>query len=392
MRLASNCPAAPPTSIGRMAPVPRLEARALELLALAGEPDLDRVLQRIVATARTLVGARYGALGVPDGRGGFARFVTGGIPEARARQIGHLPRVHGVLGALLEDARPIVLADIRRHPRFAYYPAQHPVMTDFLGVPVRHRGEVLGNLFLAGKRSGRFLAADRRTVETLAAYAGVAIANARLYASAQELAVIQERQRLARELHDAASQTLFSLVYEARAAALGAATGEPVGEALRRIEHRAGEALQEMRGLVHALRPKSLERDGLPTTLRDLADALSRAHLAEITTDIDDAAQLPLDHEHQLLRIAQEALNNALRHGAGAPVTVALQRHRGAVELRVRDGGPGYDPAALPRTMRTMGLATMRERAEAIGARLEIGAVAGDGVTVTVRVPVPRRR
>jgi GAF domain-containing protein len=199
------------------------------------------------------VAARYAALGVPDGRGGFARFITAGISEKRAAQIGELPRVHGVLGALLESG-PILLRDIRAHPRFSYYPQHHPVMTDFLGVPITHRGEVLGNIFLSGSRSGRFTAGDRRAVESLARIAGVAIANADLYTGAHELAVAEERTRVARELHDAASQRLFSLVYEARAAAMRAHHPDDAA-AFARLEQRASETLHELRGLVFALRP-----------------------------------------------------------------------------------------------------------------------------------------
>src|SRR5207302_854742 len=229
---------------------------------------------------------------------------------------------HGVLGALLEEG-PIVLRDIRRHPRFSYFPAHHPLMTDFLGVPITHRNAVLGNLFLSGSRNGRFTARDRRTVETLAAYAGVAIANADLYARAQELAVVEERTRVARELHDAASQRLFSLVYEARAAGLRATDPGSVA-ALARIEGRAAEALQELRGLVLALRPKSLERDGLAVTLRDHVDALRRTHALDVTLEVDADLGLPLDHEHAVLRIAQEAIHNVVKHAAGAPATVRL--------------------------------------------------------------------
>src|SRR5215831_9724003 len=257
-----------------------MDRRTLELLAIDEDLDLDKVLDRVLRTARAAVGARYGALGVPDGRGGFARFLTVGIPEKKASLIGDLPRVHGVLGELLNSG-PIRLPDITRHPRFGYYPQHHPVMKDFLGVPIKHRGEVLGNLFLSGSRAGRFTAADQRTVETLAAYAGVAIANAQLYRQAQELATVEERARVARELHDSVSQRLFSMIYEARAAALRAPDPEAAAT-LRRLEEAAGTALKEMKALVYALRPKSLERDGLETALRDHVEALRRAHGAAI--------------------------------------------------------------------------------------------------------------
>lgn len=367
-----------------------MDRRTLDLLAIDGDPDLDRVLDRVLRTARAAVGARYGALGVPDGRGGFARFLTVGVSERRAAEIGELPRVHGVLGALLNDG-PIRLRDIRRHPRFGWYPVRHPVLTDFLGVPIRHRGEVLGNLFLSGSRAGSFTAADQRTVETLAAYAGVAIANARLYRQAQELATVEERARVARELHDSVSQRLFSMMYEARAAALR--SEDPAArESLERLEQGASAALKEMRALVYAVRPKSLERDGLEATLRDHVEALRRVHGAAIDVVVHGELRLTPSQDVAFLRIAQEALHNALRHAAGARVQIRLEQADDEAVLSVRDWGPGFELADLPQTRRTMGLATMRERAAAVRASLDVDTAPGRGTEVRVRLRTARRR
>ena len=327
-------------------------AGVLDLLALGDAPDLDTVLERIVRAARRQVSARYGAIGVPDGRGGFARFVTSGISERVAATIGELPRTHGVLGALLEEG-PILLDDIRQHPRFSYYPAHHPTLTDFLGVQIKHRGVVRGNLFVSGHHSGHFTRTDARRLETLAAYAGVAIANAELYAQSQRLAVIEERNRVARELHDAATQTLFSLVLAARAAALSI-SDEEARNTILGFERRTTSALQELRGLVHALRPKSLERDGLAATLADHAEAL-RSSGARIVVDASEGIRLPLETEHALLRIAQEALHNAMRHAPESSVHVTLRAGAKTVTLRIRDDGPGFDLRALPRTRRGHG-------------------------------------
>lgn len=377
--------------MARPAAADALAAQILDLLILEDNPDLNLVLRRILQTARRLVGARYAALGVPDGRGGFARFLTAGISEKRAALIGELPRTHGVLGALL-DSGPIVLDDIRRHPRFSYYPRHHPLMTDFCGVPITHHGRVLGNLFLSGSRGGHFTARDRRTLATLAGYAGVAIANADLYAGAQELAVVEERTRVARELHDAASQRLFSLVYAARAAALR--TEDPASaDALRSLEQGASEALHELRSLVYALRPKSLERDGLVATLADHLEALRRTHAVDLRIDADGALDLTLDEEHALLRIAQEAVQNAVKHARGAATRVAIRRDPRAVVLHIEDAGPGFDVDALPHTVRTLGMQTMRQRAEEIGASLDVASEPGAGTSVVVRLPRrPARR
>jgi signal transduction histidine kinase len=375
---------------GRPATEKALRDRALQMealnqaaLALAGDLDLDSVLYRILKTAKKLAGARYGALGVPDGQGGFDKFITVGISERLARLIGDLPRFHGVLGVLLRDGKSIRVADIRRHPDFSWYPEHHPELKEFLGVPIRHREQTLGEIYLSGTPAGRFSARDQRIVEMLASHAGVAIATANLYTQGQALAVMEERQRVARELHDAVSQTLFSMMYEARAAALTAATDpSAAAAALTTLADQSAAALSEMRGLVYALRPKSLERDGLAATLTDHVDALRRSHQVEIEMRIQGKPQLAFDQELALLRIAQEALQNSLKHGAGAPIEVVLRHRKAGTELVVRDFGPGFDAEELPRTRRSMGLTTMRDRAADIHASLSITSGAGTEVRV----------
>ena len=371
----------------------RLAALNEAALAIAGDLDLDRVLEKILRTAARLVGARYGALGVPDGAGGFGRFLTVGISEPRAARIGALPRVHGVLGSLVTEGKPIRSHDIRRHPKFSWYPAQHPKMIEFLGVPIRHRGEVLGNLFFSGARRGTFTAEDQRLVEMLAAHAGVAIATARLYADAQELAVLEERSRVARELHDAVSQTLFSLVYEARAAA-DRVQSDPAAAAehLSEVQQQAAGALDEMRNLVLALRPKSLERDGLAATLHDHVEGLRRIHQAAIEARIDEAEALPPDQQLGILRIAQEALHNAVKHAGPVPIRLDLRQTGDATRLVVSDEGAGFDIKTMSRTRRTVGLHAMRERAHAMGANLTIESRPGGGSVIRLILPKRRRR
>jgi signal transduction histidine kinase len=381
------------TEASRRGRARQLAALNRAALAIADDLDLDRVLTRILATARSLVRARYGALGVPDGRGGYDRFLTVGFSDALARRIGDLPRFHGVLGTLLQHDRPIRVRDIREHPQFGWYPQHHPELKEFLGVPVRHRGETLGEIYLSGTASGRFTAADEEIVTMLASHAGIAIATARLYLQAQELAVLEERERMARELHDAVSQTLFSMVYEARAAAQRAATEPSVAvDALGRIEEQASAALSEMRGLVYALRPKSLERDGLASTLTDHVEALRRSHGVTIELMVEANPQLALDDETALLRVAQEALQNTLKHADGATINVLLRRTRAGTELVVGDDGPGFDIDQLPRTIRTMGLSTMRDRAAAIGGSLDIASAPGGGTEVRLFLPASHAR
>src|SRR5207245_1045942 len=159
-------------------------------------------------------------------------------------------------------------------------------------------------------------------------------------------------------------------------------------ESLRGLERRASEALKEMRALVYAVRPKSLERDGLEAVLRDHMQALQRVHGATIEVRVRGGERrLAPSVELALLRIAQEALHNALRHADGARVYVSLDQDDREVLLTVRDQGPGFDPQALPRTVRTMGLSTMRERATAVGGHLAVDSARGAGTTVAASIP-----
>jgi signal transduction histidine kinase len=371
----------------------RLAALNEAALAIAGDLDLNRVLEKILKTAARLVGARYGALGIPDGRGGFGRFLTVGISEQRADRIGALPRAHGVLGALVSKGKPIRSRDIRRHPDFSWYPEHHPEMVEFLGVPIRHRDAVLGNLFFSGARGGVFTAEDQKLVEMLAAHAGVAIATAQLYADAQRLATLEERSRVARELHDAVSQTLFSLVLEARAAADHVQTDPQASAAhLTQVQQRAAGALEEMRNLVQALQPRSLERDGLAETLRDHVDGLRQIHQAAIEARIDEVDRLSPDEQLAVLRIAQEALHNAVKHAGAVPIHLDLRHAPDATRLVVRDEGPGFDVKTMARTRRTVGLHAMRDRAHGIGANLTIESRAGGGSVIRLTLPRRRRR
>lgn len=206
----------------------RLEALHRAALAIGGDLDPDRTLRRVLRTTARLVGARYAALGVKDPRGGFGTFLFIGIPRRRAQLIGGLPRLHGLLGTILREGRSVRLADVRRHPDFSYYPAHHPEMREFLGVPIAYRGEVLGELFFSGTAAGRFTAAEQRVAEMLAAHAGIAIATARLAARDRELAALRERDRIGREVQEAVSRALVGMIARARAGAVGDLTSREV--------------------------------------------------------------------------------------------------------------------------------------------------------------------
>ncbi|MFH8486571.1 GAF domain-containing sensor histidine kinase [Streptomyces longisporoflavus] len=371
-----------------------LNAVSSALLAMSRQLEVRDVLKTIVASARELLDAEYAALGVPDDHGGFAQFVVDGVSEEQWRAIGPLPRQHGILASMLHKAEPERLADVREDPRFEGWPSAHPDMSDFLGLPIRSGGETLGALFLANKKCPKpqggcgFTAEDEELLTILAQHAAIALTNARLYERSRELTIAEERSRLAHELHDAVSQKLFSLRLTAQAAAalVDRDPSRAKGE-LQQVAVLAAEAADELRSAVVELRPAALDEDGLVATLRTHTQVLDRAHSAEVTFESCAVRALPAAQEEAMLRVAQEALHNALRHSGAERVGVTLVRRGAGAVLRVTDDGSGFDPRRIRREGRHLGLVSMRDRAGGVGGRLTVESEPGKGTTIEMEVP-----
>jgi signal transduction histidine kinase len=358
------------------------------VLAVASHRSVTDVLRTIVAAARRLLDARYAALGLPDANGGFAEFLADGISDEQWAAIGELPRQHGLLGVMLRDPHPVRLVDIRAHPDFGWWPPAHPVLHDFLGVPIVAGDEILGELFLADKNAPTgFTEQDEELLAVLAAHAAIAIVNARLYERSRELSIMEERHRIARELHDSVTQKLFSLRLTAEAAATVVGDGEAASQ-LAVVRQLASEATDELRAITVGLRPADLAGDGLATALRKQAELLDRVHGATVAFRGCPVPRLGAAREEAVYRIAQEALHNALRHGSPARVDIELSTSDSSVTLVVADDGSGFDAAGASRSaQRRLGLASMRERATAVGGTLRVNSRRGKGTTVRLEVP-----
>ncbi len=367
-------------------PHPALTAVSNAVLAVASQLSVDEVLQQLVDSSRELASARFAALGIPDGSGGFRRFLVSGMSDELIAAMGPLPRTHGMLGAMLEGTVPYRTDDIHRDPRFrGWWPTRHPDMRSFLGVPIVTGGEVIGSFYLTEKR-GRpaFSEEDQALIELLAAHAAIAITNARLFERSRELSILSERNRLALELHDVVSQKLFSLVLSAEAAATQL-DRDPVQarRLIERLGELAREALEELRSLILGLRPAELERDGLEPTLRKEIEMLRRIHGVEIELRGDappDGAVQSTDLA--VLRIVEEALHNALRHASAKRIEVTLS----ATGVAISDDGVGFDPQRPELRSHHLGLTSMEERARELGGRIVIRSAPDRGTTVRLEL------
>jgi signal transduction histidine kinase len=372
---------------------PALREVSDAVLAVASNLEVEQVLQRLVDVSRRLAGARYAALGIPNGEGGFDQFLTAGMSPELVAQLGPLPETHGLLGAMLESPESYRTPDVQADPRFrGWWPRGHPGMRSFLGVPIRAGGEIIGAFYLTDKEEAEeFSAEDQELIELLAAHAAIALTNARLYERSCELSILGERNRLALELHDALSQKLFALALAAESAdALLDVDRDGARAQLERLRSLSQDALEELRYLILELRPPELERDGLAATLRKHVEVLRRVQPAgpELDLELDGEPPASPDRDRELLRIAQEALSNAIRHAGARRIVLRLESRGGRLALEVRDDGAGFDPAAKGLRSQRLGLTSMEQRARRIAGRLEIASAAGAGTTVRLEAPV----
>jgi signal transduction histidine kinase len=364
------------------------------VLQAASERSLVGTLRRLVAGARALTGARYAAVGVPEETGAaFRHFLHDGMPAEVIDALGPLPRTHGLLGAMLSDPHSYTTADITSDPRFEGWPRAHPPMRHFLGMPLVTGGVVVGAFYLTGEaHDAGFTDEDHELMAVLAAHAAVAVDNARLLEASRERAVTEERNRLARELHDAVAQSLFSLRLTAQAAARRL-PDDPQGatDDLAEVGELAAVALAELRTAISALRPSELDRDGLAAAVSAHAEMVGRSHrlvvALEVEPDEHDPRWRELDRETgaALLRIVQEALHNAAVHADAGRVAVTLEATDQRVWVSVTDDGRGFDIDAAA-TGGGLGLASMRERAHRVDGRLVIESTPSAGTTVSIAV------
>ena len=358
---------------------------------IAGLGAVDDVLQVIVDQVRPLVGAQYAALGIVDANGRIERFITSGMDDSTRHRIGPLPEGHGLLGLIIRENRTLRIPDLNTDPRRYGFPPNHPPMTSFLGVPVTVRDVSIGRLYLTNKLGAEaFNAEDESLVETFALHAGIAMENARLHEQLQGLAVVDERERISKDLHDGIIQNMYavSLSLEDVPDLMDSDRTEAAARVDRAIDliHLA---IQDIRNFIFGLRPGLLEGAPLVGGLASLIDEYRHNTLIDLELRVPDAiVEPPAAITSQLLGIVGESLSNVVRHSRASRAVVGLTVGDGGniAELWVEDNGIGFDPAGVGR-LGHQGLANTRERAAQIGGSVSIASRPDSGTRVVVLVP-----
>jgi signal transduction histidine kinase len=368
------------------------------VVAVTSDLDLPQVLRRIVEAAMELTGARYGALGVLDasGRERLAQFIPLGLSDDEVAAIDHWPHGEGLLGELIDHPEPIRVPEIANDVRSAGFPEGHPPMHTFLGVPVRVRETVFGNLYLTDKVDGvPFSAEDESAVVALAAAAGVAIENARLYGRAKQVGVLEDRDRIARDLHDVVIQRLF-------ASAMSLMSVQPLvtdPDARTRIEETVAdldETIRQIRSTIFALHTAA-DPDAPSIEDRFRAQAVAATTVLgfapEVTVEVategsgagvsDGGPSLPAEVADQLVVVLGEALTNVARHARAGAVVVHLVVAAHEARLTVTDDGVGIQPGG-----RRSGLRNMQARAAALGGSSTATALPDGGTRLEWWVPL----
>ncbi|MCI0582991.1 MAG: GAF domain-containing protein [Chloroflexi bacterium] len=379
---------------GDFSVVAAIDALDVATRAIAGELDLDRVLQLIVDTVRDLVHASYAALGIVDAAGRIETFITSGISTAERERIGAPPRGHGLLGLIIRDSRAYRIADMSKHPDAYGFPPNHPSMRSLLGVPVRAGGAAIGNFYLTDKIGApEFSEQDQRLVEMFALHAGIAIQNARLHARVQRLAVVDERIRIGRDLHDGIIQGIYAVALSLED--VPELMTEDPAEADARIDRaidRLNSAIGDIRTFITGLGADTAAAS-IGSRLAGLADELLLSSEARMALDLDLADVAEIDERLsaeaavQLIQMAREALSNAIRHSGAPRARLSLRALDAEAILSVEDNGSGFD-ASIPAASGHLGFANMRDRASSVGGAIEVSSRIGGGTRIIVRLPL----
>lgn len=354
---------------------------------LAANADLGHVLHALAVRARTVIAADYAAISIFSAQGGLERFVYDGFSEELARKMGDPPTGRGLLGELSRHEFPIRLAELREHVSFTGWPEGHPEMQRFLGIPLRVARTTIGSLYITRLEGApEFTEEDELSVALLGLQAAASVANALARERQGRLSLLEERERIAHDLHDGTIQSLYALGLECDVLSQRENLTDDVREELGLAIERINEIIRDIRSYISALEAKTPAAQ--PELGRDLPFVVRELVPEGVTTVVNITAaalqEVSARQAEDLIYIAREALSNAIRHGEPAKIAIDLRQDASTTTLTVQDNGKGFDVSSA----RTgFGTITMRTRATRLGGELLVLGIPGMGTTVRVTVP-----
>jgi signal transduction histidine kinase len=347
--------------------------------------ELDELLNQLAKSIQRTFNYYLVEIGLVEGEELVFRTRAGREGETQAKPFRIKVGKEGITGWVAATGKSYLAPDVNQEPK--YVRITHHETRSELAVPIQFKGAVMGVLNIQSDSLNAFDESDVELMELLANQAGVAIQNARLYQQARQVAVWEERQRMARELHDSVTQSLYgiSLYTQAALGQLAMGNKDQAVNQLGEIGETAQEALAEMRLLIFELRPQVLEQEGLMMALHTRLSSVEQR--AGLKTSIKDtlSGRLPLAIEESLYRIALEALNNVIKHANAKSVQIVLNQEAGRLVMEIMDDGIGFDTTKTRRAG-CIGLTVIQERADAIGGRLEVQSQVGSGTCIRVEV------
>jgi signal transduction histidine kinase len=359
----------------------RLTPLIAEAASVEGEADLGRLLRTLVAEVQSATGAPYVALGVIGEHQVLSDFVFEGISKEQADLIGRLPTGHGVLGTVIRENDTIILERISDHPDSIGFPEHHPHMEGFLGVPISMGGDPFGNLYLTDKEGG-FSDEDVAVVEAISRIAGSAMMTARLQTRLRHMAVVEDRHRIARDLHDSVIQDIFAVGLGLQS--LSSRVDEPaISEILDSSIDALDRSVTTLRRYVFELRDTVVSSSSLDERIQGLVARMGSAYPSRVELTVGPIASFEADDE--LMLLITEALSNALRHSEAENVDVEVEMDATVIRLKVSDDGVGFE---LSEVESGMGLANMRTRVLGLDGEIEVKSQPGAVTTVKAEIPV----
>jgi PAS domain S-box-containing protein len=355
--------------------------------AITAELSVEQVLQTITHAAKALMKVRYVALGLHDGHGRMSRFITAGIDATDHAKIGPLPSGRGLLGLILHRGQSLIVNDISSHLSAVGFPEHHPIMHNLLGVPVFSKGNLVGALYLTDKEDGSdFTETDQQLVEMLALHAAIAIENARLYEQTERLAILEERERFARDLHDGIIQSIYAVGLALDQAKLDIS---PTNQAaLSQIDvslKSMARVIQDIRNYIFDLRPHALKYRGLTARLEGLIKELRVNTLLPIHVEISDDIERYLTEAQasHVFHICHEALANTARHARASQIWLQVIHKEDLITVHIEDNGIGFEyaPEVNPGHR---GLTNIQSRALQLDANFNIDTAPRQGTRLTL--------